>query len=434
MEMTRVELYDLVWDRPITHLAKEFGLSDVGLRKICIKYGIPLPARGYWARLQHGKQDPKAMLEFENHNPNIHLPDEGTAATREQMSLMQKLAKRAEREVVPVLRDPQQFKDIRCIKTYQAILERVKELELRTGQSYKEYKAGQRSFPPKKVFDLAMFVSGQEQIQMSATIDNALRAVAIADVVIERLAERGIDVVLAPIHNSNSSEMRAVKDGQYFEFRFWEPSTKATRTNALTVLERSFNNYSYGYDTIMLPRNILSVLYGGSYVSSTVQDKVSVKLEQQIDRIVEKIEQKLDQKARAHLEHLAWERDYERKKAIREHNERVIEDREQQLERAIAESLDFEKSQQLKRYLKQLSLAIERLPEEPRAYGLAWLRMVRQQRKGLNPIAERLESFRILASEQANDSEEYWGMDLIDEDHDPDFDEALEDERLTFGR
>ncbi len=91
MEMTRVELYDLVWDRPITHLAKEFGLSDVGLRKICIKYGIPLPARGYWARLQHGKQDPKAMLEFENHNPNIRLPDEGTAATREQMSLMQKL-------------------------------------------------------------------------------------------------------------------------------------------------------------------------------------------------------------------------------------------------------------------------------------------------------------------------------------------------------
>ena len=95
--------------------------------------------------------------------------------------------------------------------------------------------------------------------------------------------------------------------------------------------------------------------------------------------------------------------------------------------------MDFEKSQQLKRYLKQLSLAIEKLPEEQKAFGLAWLRMVREQRKGLNPIAERLESFRVLASDQAESSEQYWGLDSIDEDADPDFDAALEEERLAFG-
>jgi hypothetical protein len=433
MEKSRSELFELVWSKPMTHLAKELGLSDVGLRKICVKYGIPLPARGYWARLQVGKQDPRPELPFENNNPQIRLPDEATAVTREQLSLMRKLAKKAEQEVEPVLREPQQFKDIRCIRTYQAILERIKHLEKRTGQSYEDYKAGRRSFPPKKVYDLAFFYSLEDQIPISATIDNALRAVAIADVVIERLALRGIEVELRAVRDSRICEMRAVKGEQYLEFRFWEPSTKATRSSALTSLERMFTDYCYGGDSIMLPRHILTIQFGGSYVTSLIQDKVSVKLEQQIDRVVEKIEQKLDQKAKAHLEHLAWERDYERKKAIREHNERVIEDREQQLERAIAESLDYEKSQQLKRYLKQLSLAIDRLPEEPRAYGLAWLRMVREQRKGLNPIAERLESFRILASEQAGDSEEYWGMDLIDEDHDPDFDEALEDDRLTFG-
>jgi hypothetical protein len=83
--------------------------------------------------------------------------------------------------------------------------------------------------------------------------------------------------------------------------------------------------------------------------------------------------------------------------------------------------------------LKQLTLAIEKLPEEQKAFGLAWLRMVREQRKGLNPIAERLESFRILASEQAESSEEYWGLDLIDEDADPDFDESLEEDELNGG-
>ena len=57
--------------------------------------------------------------------------------------------------------------------------------------------------------------------------------------------------------------------------------------------------------------------------------------------------------------------------------------------------------------------------------------MVREQRKGLNPIAERLESFRILASDQADSSETYWDLDLMDEDADLDFDESLEEDELN---
>ena len=289
MEKSRFELYELVWAKPMTHLAKELGLSDVGLRKICVKFGIPLSPRGYWSRLQFGKQDPRPELPFENNNPQIRLPDESTAATREQMSLIKKLAKQAEQAIEPVLREPQQFKDIRCIKTYQAILERIKYLEKRTGQSYQDYKEGRRSFPPKKVYDLAFFSSLEDQIPIIATIDNALRAVAIADVVIERLAIRGIDVELRPVRDSRVCEMRAVKGDQYYELRFWEPSTKATRSSALTSLERLFTDYSYGGDSIMLPRHILSIEFDSRYNRTAIQDKVSVKLEQQIDRIFEKI-------------------------------------------------------------------------------------------------------------------------------------------------
>lgn len=433
MKKSRGELFELVWSKPMTHLSKELGLSDVGLRKICVKYGIPLPARGYWARLQFGKQDPRPELPFENNNPQIKLPDEGTAATREQMSLMRKLAKQAAQALEPVIREPQQFKDVRCIQTYQAILERIQQLEKRTGQSYEEYRSGRRSFPPKKAYDLAFFYSREDEIPITATIDNALRAVAIADVLIERLAERGIAVELKPVRDSRVCEMRAVKGGQSYEMRFWEPSTKAARTNQLGNLEKLVTDFSSGYDSIMLPRHILTIEFDSTYNRSSIQDRVSVKLEQQIDRIVEKIDLKLVQKAKARLEHLAWEREYERKKVIRMHNERVAEDRAQQLERAVEESVKFENAQQLKRYLKQLSIAIEKMPEEQKAYGVAWLRMVREQRKDLNPIAKRLESFRILASDQAEASEEYWGLDYIDEDHDPDFEEIFWDERLTFG-
>jgi hypothetical protein len=61
-EFTRKELYDLVWATPMTKLAKRFGISDVGLRKICVKHDIPTPPLGYWAKLNFGKSVERAAL------------------------------------------------------------------------------------------------------------------------------------------------------------------------------------------------------------------------------------------------------------------------------------------------------------------------------------------------------------------------------------
>jgi hypothetical protein len=61
-EFTRQQLYELVWATPMVKLAKEFGLSDVGLRKTCVKHGIPTPPLGYWAKLNFGKPVEKTPL------------------------------------------------------------------------------------------------------------------------------------------------------------------------------------------------------------------------------------------------------------------------------------------------------------------------------------------------------------------------------------
>jgi hypothetical protein len=58
----RQKLFDEVWSTPVTKLAKAYGLSDVGLRKICVALNVPLPPRGYWAKLAAGKKVPKAAL------------------------------------------------------------------------------------------------------------------------------------------------------------------------------------------------------------------------------------------------------------------------------------------------------------------------------------------------------------------------------------
>jgi hypothetical protein len=55
-ELTREQLHQLIWSKPIHQLAAEFGLSDVGFAKICKRLNVPRPGRGYWAKLGAGKR------------------------------------------------------------------------------------------------------------------------------------------------------------------------------------------------------------------------------------------------------------------------------------------------------------------------------------------------------------------------------------------
>ena len=56
VEVTRQELYNLVWSKPMSKLALKYNLSDNGLRKICKKHEIPLPLLGHWQKIQYNKK------------------------------------------------------------------------------------------------------------------------------------------------------------------------------------------------------------------------------------------------------------------------------------------------------------------------------------------------------------------------------------------
>jgi len=58
----RRKLYEQVWSIPCARLAVLYGISDVGLAKVCRRYSIPRPPRGYWARLAAGQHVRKPPL------------------------------------------------------------------------------------------------------------------------------------------------------------------------------------------------------------------------------------------------------------------------------------------------------------------------------------------------------------------------------------
>jgi hypothetical protein len=62
IRLTRSQLYEKVWATPMRTLAKEFGLSDVGLAKICRKHNIPVPPVGFWRRKETGYKVNRPLL------------------------------------------------------------------------------------------------------------------------------------------------------------------------------------------------------------------------------------------------------------------------------------------------------------------------------------------------------------------------------------
>jgi len=84
-KLSRRELYDLVWSEPVSKIAPRYNISDVGFSKLCRRVDVPLPPRGYWVKLQHGKtvkkpplkaaENPKDEVVVIADRPQVDLPD-----------------------------------------------------------------------------------------------------------------------------------------------------------------------------------------------------------------------------------------------------------------------------------------------------------------------------------------------------------------------
>src|SRR5271154_1574965 len=68
---TREELYKLVWSTPVIKAAKGLGISGVALAKRCRREAVPLPPRGYWAKIAAGQKLPTPELPPKPKKPPV---------------------------------------------------------------------------------------------------------------------------------------------------------------------------------------------------------------------------------------------------------------------------------------------------------------------------------------------------------------------------
>lgn len=78
----RERLYELVWAKPMTKVAADFGITGTALKKTCDRHKIPTPDRGYWVKLEHGKPIRKPPLPKLTDTQLVRIRMAGGAAQR----------------------------------------------------------------------------------------------------------------------------------------------------------------------------------------------------------------------------------------------------------------------------------------------------------------------------------------------------------------
>jgi hypothetical protein len=433
MEKSRQELFELVWSMPMTKLSKQFELSDVGLRKICVKHQIPLPLQGHWTRKQFGKEAPRTELPDKDFNPNIEINDDyKIQLNREQSEIKKATIKIALNPPMTELRKPEHLKHERCITAYKEIKEFVTELEKKPGVvKFDTIKDKPPSFPPTHAFSFEYFRTSKNAIPVYATARNAIRAICIADEIFERLQQKGIEIEFE-FSDRHGSAMYAVKERDRLQFQFREPYTKVSRSPVLSKIEKQLHDYIWGSEKVEVPKNELWVNFGWkSYLHKSIKDS-RLKLEHQIDRIVDYIVDDLDGKIESRKQSEIRAREAERTKYIWDYNERIAKSRKNQLEHALKESKDLENLIRLKVYLKTMKGIFSKLPADEKAAGFTWIDLIKTELKTIQPIETRIKRIKRAAKKPTKKIKELWYVDPLPDDHQPDFEAIYAEERRHY--
>lgn len=143
IQFERQSLYEEVWSESLTRLGKKYGLSDNGVRKVCIALNIPLPKAGHWAKIAAGHQIPRTPLP-ENSKITVYVsrPKPAEPSNQENTEDAIWLEQRETFESAPanhiaVELQPKKFHPL-LLETRSQLIEKVKESEKLIIEAQKE--------------------------------------------------------------------------------------------------------------------------------------------------------------------------------------------------------------------------------------------------------------------------------------------------------
>ncbi|MEQ8939118.1 MAG: hypothetical protein RLT30_10520 [Gammaproteobacteria bacterium] len=360
--LTRKELFDLVWEKPVQKLAQEFQISDVGLKKICTRNNIPVPPRGYWAKKEYGKTLPK--------KPTLSSKD----------SWDQKI------QINPNVR----FGETKT--TRKSILSNTEEIEITVSEELKEphplVEKTRKALEKSKKDELIISPRADSRILDIQICRNSVdRALRIMDALLKYFEKKGIDIQIL----TKPRIMSVMIENEEIKFQLKEKpdSTPHIATNyEITKAKNDFWFRIPEYDYSPSGKLTLSIT-NASYLGGIQQNWSDGKI-QKLENCLGRFYLGLIEASRAikekRLEREKREKEWEEKQRIYEEQRRLAEIEEYRRKKLMEEINFFKLSINIKQYILHIEKDLSSTPENAYVSVDAWLTWVKNYLGKIDPI------------------------------------------------
>lgn len=349
--ITRQELYDLVWSKPITNILKENNIKNKTFKDICQKNDIPLPQNGHWQKVKFNKQvEIFPLIKSNKEYGEIILADKQKETS----------------ELKLLLRDIENNKDLTVNITEK--LTNPDKIIIRTRDYFKQRrkdKYPRRTEVPKE---------GIFSMDVSEAIER--RALIFADTLIKLVRKRGHDLKIITDHKYyNYNGTKLIIFDEYFDIRLRETNKRVVEEN-----ERGWKEPKY-YPTGKL------CLKTDDYPSYEWVDSKTKALEDKLPDILAYFELQAKRKKVERIERDIRNKEYERQKKIEEELRQKRDKELNDFKSLINSSGRWHKSVSLRNYLDTFEAnakANNSLDENK----IEWLKWARKKADWYDPFIE----------------------------------------------
>jgi hypothetical protein len=347
---TRTELYDLVWSEPLLTISKMYNISDVGLRKICIRLNIPLPKNGHWQKVQYGKKVTKTPLPPADKEEEITFAvrDENSGEIVNELSPLKALQKEIENQ----------------LKDKLVVTERLTNPD-KLIQSTKDNFNGKFKYT-----DSDYYQKRSQTLNIKVSKEQESSVLRFLDTFIKSLYERGHNIIV-----DAGNTYLLIKD---------EKIKISIREKTKQVKKVQNNSSWVSYDYVYTGKLVFKV-------DQTFIDREwtegNLLFENQLSLILAKLEILADILKQKNLEIRLWHEDYERKRQIEKDYQKRKEDDLLAFKDTLNKAERWHKAANLRNYINEVELkaaANNNLTEETKT----WLFWARKKADWYDPFVE----------------------------------------------
>ncbi len=347
---TRQELYKLVWEKPLTHIAKELGYSDNDIRKVCIKHNIPLPKAGYWSKLKHNKKVKKTPLpKTDDQTTKINFKSE---IDNEKGSLHSELSRLkqsiAQDESLNLTVPENLLKPDPLIKSTKAYYKELKSTSNRNRNFYEERKG-----------------------VISISVSNSLfsRAIRFMDTFVKLFKKRGHQIIA-------NRETKIVISGEEYEIRLTEKHKRVKNTSS------SYPEFE------LIPTGFLCLKLDYVYPDKQWTDTATKPIEEKLTDILAWFEIRAEkdriERIERDIQHKIWEEERKKEAELKQ-----LQDQEfSKFQTLFDTATRWHKSQYIRNYIKEFeAYAIKTNPLDKEKQE--WIKWATEKADWYDPFIEK---------------------------------------------